>query len=56
MGQIPLLPALREGGDVGLPVTVADPSGEAAECFRRLASGVGERGPGRVFRPELTIR
>jgi ATP-binding protein involved in chromosome partitioning len=56
MGQIPLLPALREGGDVGLPVTVADPSGEAAECFRRLASGVEERGPGRVFRPELTIR
>ena len=26
LGQVPLVPALREGGDVGVPVTVTDPA------------------------------
>jgi ATP-binding protein involved in chromosome partitioning len=56
LGQIPLIPALRQGGDVGLPVTVADPDGEAAQAFSALALRLGEMGRARVFRPELTIR
>jgi ATP-binding protein involved in chromosome partitioning len=56
LGQIPLVPALREGGDLGRPVTVTDPSGEASQLFDALAEEIVARGPSRVFRPELTIR
>jgi ATP-binding protein involved in chromosome partitioning len=56
LGKIPLVPALREGGDVGRPVTVTDAGGEIAQAFDALAGEVVTRGPGRVFRPELTIR
>jgi ATP-binding protein involved in chromosome partitioning len=55
LAQIPLVSALREGGDVGLPVTVAEPASEVAQAFERLADEVVARGPGRVFRRELTI-
>lgn len=55
LAQIPLLSALREGGDVGVPVTVADPNGEAAAAFDTLAAAIVTRGASRVFRPELTI-
>lgn len=37
LGQVPLVPALREGGDVGNPITVADPSSEAAQVFTEMA-------------------
>jgi ATP-binding protein involved in chromosome partitioning len=56
LGQIPLVPALREGGDVGVPVVVTDTQGEAARAFDGLAEEIVARGPSRVFRPELTIR
>ncbi len=56
LARLPLVPALREGGDVGVPVTAADPDGEAAHAFTALAQAVIALGPGRVFRPELTIR
>jgi ATP-binding protein involved in chromosome partitioning len=56
LGQIPLVPALREGGDVGRPITVADPAGEATEAFDSVAADIVSRGASRVFRPELTIR
>jgi ATP-binding protein involved in chromosome partitioning len=55
LSQIPLVPALREGGDVGRPVTVTDANGEVAGAFDELAAQILARGPGRVFRPELTI-
>ena len=55
LGQIPLVPALREGGDVGLPVTVADPSGEASRAFAALADAIAALGPARVYNPELKI-
>jgi ATP-binding protein involved in chromosome partitioning len=54
--QIPLVPSLREGGDVGRPVTVSDAGGEVSLAFDDLAAEIVARGPGRVFRPELTIR
>ena len=56
VGQIPLVPALREGGDVGLPVTVADPAGEASLAFEAIAKHIEANGPKRVYRSELTIR
>jgi ATP-binding protein involved in chromosome partitioning len=56
LGQVPLVPALREGGDVGVPVTVADPGGEVARAFEALAKRMEELGPTRVFRSELTVR
>ncbi|HVE47964.1 MAG TPA: Mrp/NBP35 family ATP-binding protein [Acidimicrobiales bacterium] len=55
LGQVPLVPALREGGDVGLPVTVSDPEGEAAAAFDHIADQLVAMGPGRIFRPELKI-
>jgi len=56
LARIPLVPALREGGDDGLPVVVADPDGEVAEVFARLAATVAGLGPARVYRRELTVR
>ncbi|HEX4244293.1 MAG TPA: Mrp/NBP35 family ATP-binding protein [Acidimicrobiales bacterium] len=55
MAQIPLVPALRHGGDVGEPVMVADPDGEAATAFTRLAEQMVGLGPARVYRQELTV-
>jgi ATP-binding protein involved in chromosome partitioning len=42
LGQIPLLQALREGGDVGRPIIVADPDGEAATVFTEMARLLAE--------------
>ncbi|MGH9281735.1 MAG: P-loop NTPase, partial [Acidimicrobiales bacterium] len=56
LGQVPLVPALREGGDVGLPVTVSDPGGEASTAFAGLAEAIVAMGPARVYRPELTVK
>ncbi len=56
LGSIPLVPALREGGDEGVPVVVADPDGEAAAVFARLAESIASLGPARVYRRELTVR
>ena len=55
LGRIPLVTALREGGDSGTPVTVADPEGEASQAFRELAERVVALRPSRVYRPELSI-
>jgi ATP-binding protein involved in chromosome partitioning len=56
LGQIPLVPALRVGGDTGVPVRVADPAGEAALAFDALAVRLEELGPARIYRRELTVR
>ncbi|HVN52494.1 MAG TPA: Mrp/NBP35 family ATP-binding protein, partial [Acidimicrobiales bacterium] len=56
LGQVPLLPELREGGDTGRPVVVADPDSEAAVAFRTIAERVDvELAPTRVFHPELKL-
>jgi ATP-binding protein involved in chromosome partitioning len=56
VAQVPLVPALRQGGDEGIPVVVSDPDGEAATVFRGLATAIVDMGPARVYRSELTIR
>ena len=40
LGALPILPALREGGDAGVPAATGN--GSAAEAFRLLAEAVSE--------------
>jgi len=54
--RIPLIPQLREGGDIGVPVVVSDPEGEAGVAFSELANRLAALGPSRVYRRELTLR
>lgn len=56
VARIPLFPALREGGDVGAPITVTDPASEAALAFQQLAKTIEQTGPKRVYRSELRVR
>ena len=37
LGKLPLVPELREGGDNGNPITVADPESEVAKAFQAIA-------------------
>jgi len=55
LAQLPFVVAIREGGDDGVPVTVADPGGPAGEAFRALATRVAAQGPARVYRQELRL-
>jgi ATP-binding protein involved in chromosome partitioning len=55
LGQVPLVPALRQGGDAGLPIVVAEPTSEAALVLRSIAERIVGLGRGRVFRQELRI-
>ncbi len=56
LAQVPLVPRLRQGGDIGVPVTVAEPDGEVAGVFDGLAASIVDLGPARVYRKELTVR
>jgi ATP-binding protein involved in chromosome partitioning len=56
LGQVPLVPALREGSDSGAPIATIDPDGEAAQVFDRIAETVDvELAPRRVYHSELRI-
>jgi ATP-binding protein involved in chromosome partitioning len=56
LGQVPLVPELREGGDVGRPIVVADPDNEASRIFAEIARRLHEDlAPKRVYRKELRI-
>ena len=56
LAQVPLVPALRAGGDVGVPIMVSEPDSEAARAFDGLARSILDLGPARVYRQELTLR
>ncbi|MGE5226884.1 MAG: Mrp/NBP35 family ATP-binding protein [Planctomycetaceae bacterium] len=57
MAQVPLVPALREGGDAGMPIVVADPQGEASEALRGAARAVRQATKSKVGKPlSLTAR
>ncbi len=43
LGQVPLIPAIREGGDSGMPIVVSAPRSPAAEVFREIASTLLDR-------------
>ena len=40
VGQVPLVPALREGSDSGTPVMATDPEGEAGTVFAAMAETI----------------
>lgn len=43
LAQLPLEVAVREGGDAGRPVVIADPNGASAERLKALAEALRER-------------
>jgi ATP-binding protein involved in chromosome partitioning len=56
LGQLPLVPELREGGDAGLPITIASPDTEAAVAFHEIARRIAvELKPKKIFSPSLRI-
>jgi ATP-binding protein involved in chromosome partitioning len=56
LGQVPLVSAVRLGGDEGHPVMVVEPESEAARSFLDIAQKLAALGPARVYRRELTLR
>jgi ATP-binding protein involved in chromosome partitioning len=56
LGQLPLVPALRQGGDDGRPITAVAPDSEIAGAFRAIAERVAvELRPKKIFNPLLKI-
>jgi ATP-binding protein involved in chromosome partitioning len=56
LGQVPLVPQLRAGGDAGVPIVVARPDDPASVAFRSIAERVDvELAPKRIYRTELKI-
>jgi ATP-binding protein involved in chromosome partitioning len=56
LGNVPLIPELREGADTGAPIVATDPDGEAAGAFAAIAERIDvELAPTRRFRPELKL-
>ncbi len=56
VGQVPLVPELREGCDSGRPIVAAEPDGEAALVFGQIAEKIDvELAPKRIYRSELRI-
>ncbi len=46
LGQVPLVSAVRQGGDEGRPITAVDPESETAQAFRAIAEKLAALGPG----------
>ena len=56
LGQVPLVPELREGADAGRPIVVTEPDGEAAEVFARIAATIDvDLAPTRIYNSQLRI-
>ncbi len=56
IGQVPLVPELREGSDSGKPITVADPDSEVAAVFAGMAETIDvELAPKRRYTSALNI-
>jgi ATP-binding protein involved in chromosome partitioning len=56
MGQLPLVPALREGGDDGRPITAVAPESEAARIFHDIARTIAvDMKPKKVFSDALKV-
>lgn len=57
LGSIPLVPALREGGDQGMPISVQDPSSEPAHAFEEIVNAIEKHAPPRrVYHDELHVK
>jgi ATP-binding protein involved in chromosome partitioning len=56
LGQVPLVSALRQGGDTGAPIVAVDPMCEASQQFLQIAERIDvELAPTRRFHPELKL-
>jgi ATP-binding protein involved in chromosome partitioning len=56
LGRLPLVPALREGGDDGRPIAAVDPTSEAGLIFHEIARRIAvELKPKKIFSPSLKI-
>ena len=56
LGQLPLIPALREGGDHGRPITAVAPDSEAAQAFHAIAEKIAvELRPKKIFSSALKV-
>ncbi|HUC05714.1 MAG TPA: Mrp/NBP35 family ATP-binding protein [Acidimicrobiales bacterium] len=56
LGQVPLVEAVRHGGDEGRPIVTSEPDSETAGSFRAIAERLATMGPARVYRRELGLR
>jgi ATP-binding protein involved in chromosome partitioning len=56
LGRVPLVNAVRLGGDEGRPIMAVDPRSETAVAFREIAVKLAALGPARVYRRELSLR
>jgi ATP-binding protein involved in chromosome partitioning len=56
IGQIPLVPDLREGMDIGLPITVSAPDSEASQAYAAIARTIAQDlAPKRRYNKALRI-
>jgi ATP-binding protein involved in chromosome partitioning len=56
LGQVPLVEALREGADTGIPITVSDPGSEVSQVYASIAERLDvELAPTRRHHPELRV-
>jgi ATP-binding protein involved in chromosome partitioning len=56
VGQVPLVPQLREGADSGRPIVAVEPDGEVAQTFAQIATTIDvELAPTRRYHPELKL-
>lgn len=57
LGQIPILPSLREGGDSGTPLVVSDPDAAASIAFRTAADALVKATKTKIGKPlGLTVK
>ena len=54
MAQVPLMPAMREGGDTGSPIVITEPDAPASVALREAASAVARATKSNVGKP-LTL-
>ncbi len=54
MAQVPLMPAMREGGDTGAPIVVVDPEAPAGIALREAAEAVARATKSKIGKP-LTL-
>jgi ATP-binding protein involved in chromosome partitioning len=55
LGQVPLVPELREGGDRGAPIVAARPDSEAATAIDAIAARLHQLRPRRMNLPVLNV-
>ena len=55
LGKVPLVTALRKGGDIGAPIVVTEPESEAAGVFRTIAEQIEDITPRKIYKRELRL-